>query len=136
MPLPQQVDSNGLGSDDVEEGASLFDIAEIVTTRCTKTSTLWTASHSVSHTMEEYRNCGVEKVTSAAERADSAMLKHPKWKGLEGIKFGSLSTRWNLAARSLRAWGHWEIGVVVLREEDCVAAHLWQTALWVADCAL
>ena len=37
-----------------------------------KNVSLWTASHSASQVVEEYRNCSVEKATSDAERADSA----------------------------------------------------------------
>ena len=40
--------------------------------------------------MEEYRNCSVRNVTSIAERADSAVLKHPEvGRGLEeAVRFG------------------------------------------------
>ena len=75
--------------------------------------TLWTASRSVSQTIEEDRNCSVKK-----ERADS-ILKYFKWKVVEGtIEFGS--HRGWLEARGLRE--RWAIGEVVLRAEECVAA--------------
>ena len=93
----------------------LFDIADNVTTLDTKPVSLWTASHSASQTVEEYRNRSVEKATSKAEGADAAMLMgHQVRPSAAKMALGGLELE------SLR-----DIGVVVLRAADCVAPLLW-----------
>ena len=120
-PLPKQVDPNGFGPNDLEADASMvlkptrptFNITENVTTLDTKPVTLWTASDSASQTVEEYRNCSVEKA-SKAERADPAMLMGHQVRASAAKK----------APGCLKLDGLGDIGVVVLRAAECVAALL------------
>ena len=64
---------------------------------------------------EEYRNCGVEKATSKAERADWAMLMGQQVRPSAAKK----------APGGLKLEGLGDIGVVVLDAAECVAALLW-----------
>ena len=137
VPPPKQVDPSGFGLEDIsmpeESTGPMFDIAGNVATLDSKTATPWTARHSASQRVEEYRNCCVETATSTAEETDSAMFQHPKRRGLEeAIRF--CAAQHAMALVGLKGEGLGDTGISAWM--FCVRKKAWRhscgTFRWVA----